>query len=475
MKSKRSVYDSVFSLSLYESSLGVVRVRLSPTVTQLAVALDVEHDSISHLFFYCDGPALRGGEREIWSDYCIIQSLHALLRRLLLIPIWTGLIRATGGMDAEMSSPMTVQPLPSPVSLFLCFHTILWNCHQIIGREEGQWRISKFRTFLIDHGASALIFRKEMEGLVFRWLIRDRASIFPLLTPELVVGPSATNEKRGSDPLRWRCHHFAHAAVTRLFSFSQSVYQLSVTLETSARIWIYRTERRRSKSCFFFFFFVPGPIPGGRYDMSLMMGDLCCTLRWKFTCFFSISSSSPFCVFQSRQRVDRRKGRKHQICVEGGGRSRVENGWVERDKALEHLKASQASCRPPFRDDSTTTAIGWKGSIKESVRLVLHRRALQLRPVGRERRKKRRRREETSLDAILVVVDMVVIVARQLMIDSYSSSDVIPKEEKKEGRHPFRMTVSSAFSWSSLNRCVISTNFMMMMRLVSVFSFGPSP
>ena len=146
--------------------------------------------------------------------------------------------------------------------------------------------------------------------------------------------------------------------------------------------------------------------------------------------FFSISSSSPFCVFQSRQRVDRRKGRKHQICVEGGGRSRVENGWVERDKALEHLKASQASCRPPFRDDSTTTAIGWKGSIKESVRLVLHRRALQLRPVGRERRKKRRRREETSLDAISVVVDMVVIVARQLMIDSYSSSDVIPKEKR---------------------------------------------
>ena len=63
-----------------------------------------------------------------------------------------------------------------------------------------------------------------------------------------------------------------------------------------------------------------------------------------------------------------------------------------------------------------------------------------------ERRKKRRRREETSLDAILVVVDMVVIVARQLMIDSYSSSDVIPKEGKKEGRHPFRMMVSSAFS-----------------------------
>ena len=147
--------------------------------------------------------------------------------------------------------------------------------------------------------------------------------------------------------------------------------------------------------------------------------------------FFSISSSSPFCVFQSRQRVDRRKGRKHQICVEGGGRSRVENGWVERDKALEHLKASQASCRPPFRDDSTTTAIGWKGSIKESVRLVLHRRALQLRPVGRERRKKRRRREETSLDAISVVVDMVVIVARQLMIDSYSSSDVIPEKRGK--------------------------------------------
>ena len=40
-----------------------MRVRLSPTVTQLAVALDVEHDSISHLFFYCDGPALRGSER----------------------------------------------------------------------------------------------------------------------------------------------------------------------------------------------------------------------------------------------------------------------------------------------------------------------------------------------------------------------------------------------------------------------------
>ena len=61
---------------------------------------------------------------------------------------------------------------------------------------------------------------------------------------------------------------------------------------------------------------------------------------------------------------------------------------------------------------------------------MLHRRALQLRPVGRERRKKRRRREETSLDAISVVVDMVVIVARQLMIDSYSSSDVIPKEKR---------------------------------------------
>ena len=62
---------------------------------------------------------------------------------------------------------------------------------------------------------------------------------------------------------------------------------------------------------------------------------------------------------------------------------------------------------------------------------MLHRRALQLRPVGRERRKKRRRREETSLDAISVVVDMVVIVARQLMIDSYSSSDVIPEKRGK--------------------------------------------
>lgn len=213
---------------------------------------------------------------------------------------------------------------------------------------------------------------------------------------------------------------------------------------------------------------------------TMTLWEICICIYIYFPLFFWLSS----CRIPIE--AERQKRRRHQIyvrpsTVQWKGHWTFESVTGELSPALFSLLILFFFVFFFFYLSMPTTrerqlAIGWKGSIKESVLACMIVDAMQFRQhtgtlsatnsrrwswkKGRAKKRRRRRRkknwtkEKRSVDAISGrrIVDMVVIVCRQLMIDSYSPSDVallvvlwIRNRSKREKyKHPFRRLSLSA-------------------------------